>query len=93
MNWFEGDDGHWFNLDLAIYIKPRGSPGYEGAEVAFGPESDYWFSLTPAEWTRLTAQLRSTQRPEDRRPAESVPSLDPERTEQPGGTNQKGGGI
>jgi hypothetical protein len=71
MNWFEGDDGYWWNLDQINLISPR--QGDESPEVLFAGDCD-GFSLTDAEWDRLQIQLRNSQRPCDRRQEPAAPA-------------------
>jgi hypothetical protein len=62
MNWFEDDDGHWWNLDLVRHVQPTEKGG---CELTFDEHDDY--TLNPGEWQRLKAQLLNSQRPADRR--------------------------
>lgn len=66
MNWFEGDDGFWWNLDHVKTIRPPTNDDTASVEMASGDDYDLR-DLTDAEWERLKLQLRDSQAPNHRR--------------------------
>jgi hypothetical protein len=65
MNWFEDDNGQWWNLDKVKQIFPPQTTT-DHVEIVFVDDDDRFFP--PEEWPRLRAQLLNSQRPADRRP-------------------------